>query len=408
MQKLMSLCRVNLVVCLLTTPLAPAMAAPGSDLQSAITGGKASVDARLRFEHAEQDNGSEDADALTLRMRLGYLTGKWQSFDAFAEYEGVYAIGGDDNYNSGPPFLDNTNDNTSFATIADPTGDEVNRAWLRYSGLADTAIKLGRQRLILDNARFFGNVGWRNDEQTFNAASLVNTALPNTTLTYAYLRRNNFIFFNENKLDAHLLHAHWAADERLNLSAYTYLVDFREDNNPRVPGTPDHLIAGLRATGKLKPVGYTVEYAKQSDYADSSSVVDADYYLIELFTTLVPVTPKLGYEVLGGDGSFGFSTPFGTNHAFQGWADVFLNTPANGIRDAYASLSAKAGKVKFAAVYHDFQSDEGNLDYGSEINLLVAGPVTGKLGLLFKFADYNADDFAADTRRYWLQAQFKF
>lgn len=137
--------------------LTPAWSA--DTLEQALTGGTVSLDLRLRYEHATQDNAAEDADAFTVRPRLGYLTGTWQGLDAFLEYEGVYALGGEADYNSGPPFLGSTNGNTGFSTIADPTGDQINRAWLRYRGLPATTLKAGRQRIILDNARFIGNVG---------------------------------------------------------------------------------------------------------------------------------------------------------------------------------------------------------------------------------------------------------
>ncbi|CAN0343623.1 unnamed protein product, partial [Chrysoparadoxa australica] len=166
--------------------------------------------------------GREDADTLTLRPRLGYRTGNWQHLDAFAEFEGVYAIGGDDGYNSGPPFLNATNGNTRFATIADPTGDQLNRAWMRYRGLPATALKIGRQRLILDNARFVGNVGWRQNEQTFDAVSLVSQPLPDLTLTYAYLWRQNFIFFNDNRMNSHLVNARWQVHPMLALTGFAY------------------------------------------------------------------------------------------------------------------------------------------------------------------------------------------
>lgn len=377
-------------------------------LSEAITDGRASLNLNLRFEQAEQQ-GREDADTLTLRPRLGYRTGNWQHLDAFAEFEGVYAIGGDDGYNSGPPFLNATNGNTRFATIADPTGDQLNRAWMRYRGLPATALKIGRQRLILDNARFVGNVGWRQNEQTFDAVSLVSQPLPDLTLTYAYLWRQNFIFFNDNRMNSHLVNARWQAHPMLALTGFAYLVDFdREANGTRAPGAPDHRVLGLRATGALHRLRYELAYAKQSDHAEAPATVDADYWQLQLSLPGLPVTPTLGYEVLGGDGTYGFRFPLATNHAFQGWADVFIATPPDGVVDRYMKLSADAGPVRLTAAFHDLRADHGHTDYGREIDVSVAASVTEHLGLLVKFADYRAEGFAADTRRLWLQATFAF
>ncbi|MES1943554.1 hypothetical protein PC39_05550 [Salinisphaera sp. PC39] len=393
---------------LMLAALPGARAADGATgLERALTSGTTHVDARLRHERAEQDNGLRDADATTLRLRLGYQTDTWNGLDALAEFEGTFAIGGED-YNSGPAFLDSTNGHTGYTTIADPTDEQINRAWLRYRGPFDTEAKVGRQRLILDNARFIGNVGWRQNEQTFDAVSLVNNRLPGVVLRYAWVRKQHFVLYNDNKMDTHLLNASYAYGPEFALSGYGYFVDFRDDSGPRAPGAPDHKVFGLRATGDIGGVRYALEYADQSDHADAPSSVDAEYYLAEMSADAGPLGLTAGYEVLGGDGTYGFQTPLATNHAFQGFADVFLTTPASGVRDRYGSLSATWAGFRGTAIYHDFRSDEGSGDLGSEVDLVVARPLTSRLNALVKYADYSADDFGVDTRRFWVQAEYAF
>jgi hypothetical protein len=48
--------------------------------------------------------------------------------------------------------------------IADPQTSELNQLWVSYTGIPDTEIKGGRQRIIFDDSRFIGNVGWRQME----------------------------------------------------------------------------------------------------------------------------------------------------------------------------------------------------------------------------------------------------
>lgn len=381
--------------------------APMSALERALVSGTTSLDARLRHERAEQDNALRDADATTLRVRLGYLTDTWRGWDAFGEFEGTFAIGGED-YNSGPPFLDASNGHAGYTTIADPASEEVNRAWLRFRGLADTNLKLGRQRLILDNARFVGNVGWRQNEQTFDALTLENRGLPGLALTYAWIRKQNFILFNGNRMNTHLLNARYRVDERLTVIGYGYWVDFRDDVGPRVPGAPDHRNLGLRASGDWGGVRYAFEYADQDDHGEAPSSVDASYYLADLGTDLGPARLRAVYEVLGGDGTYGFQTPLATNHAFQGFADVFLVTPATGVRDRYVVVGSEFGGFKANAFYHDFEPDDGGGDLGSEVDLVVGRVLTQRLKALVKYADYDADDFGVDTERFWVQAEYAF
>lgn len=43
---------------------------------------------------------------------------------------------------------------------------------------------------------------------------------------------------------------------------------------------------------------------------------------------------RLDRDHLGSNGGLhGFQTPLGTKHLFQGWTELFLTTPAQGIRD---------------------------------------------------------------------------
>ena len=54
------------------------------------------------------------------------------------------------------------------------TSKSSKQVFLGFDGIPDTPLKVGRQRIILDNARFVGNVGFRQLEQTFDAARIEN------------------------------------------------------------------------------------------------------------------------------------------------------------------------------------------------------------------------------------------
>lgn len=383
----------------------------GERLTQAIIGGHVTFDTTVRYEHADID-GLKAGDSLAVRPRLGYMTDEIAGFDAFAEYEGVYAIGGTDSYNSGPPFLAATNGNTDYATIVEPVGSQINRAWLRYRPTASTTIKAGRQRIIYDQARFVGNVVWRLNEQTFDGAELTTTLGDDVTLHYAYVWQQNFIAFNSNDMNTHLANLEYTAGRAFNLSAFSYLIDFDNDQRPaqrpRFPGAPDQRTVGLRASGEIAHVGYEFQYANQGQYADAPDTVDADYTLGELRYTGFDVVPKIGWEVAGGNGRYGFQFPLATNHAYFGWADVFLVTPADGLRDAYGGLAYATGPLRVEGIYHDFQADAGGRDYGHEFDALAAYSVTDEWSLLAKYGDYRSTGYAADARRYWLQTTYAF
>ena len=84
MPKLKKLSVMSLLSTGLTSiALLPATVVANDSFYEALTGGKVSFSARLRYESVEQDNSLKDADAVTLRTTLGYKTGDFHGFGAF-------------------------------------------------------------------------------------------------------------------------------------------------------------------------------------------------------------------------------------------------------------------------------------------------------------------------------------
>ena len=110
------------------------------------------------------------------------------------------------------------------------------------------------------------------------------------------------------------------------------------------------------------------------------------------------------------NGTIGFSTPLATAHAFNGWADAFLGTPADGLEDMYAWIGYMLpGGVPLKILYHDFSAEDGGNDYGNEVNVLATKKLGKYFSLLAKAALYqDGDDGRAGRTRYWLQAAFNF
>ena len=101
-------------------------------------------------------------------------------------------------------------------------------------------------------------------------------------------------------------------------------------------------------------------------------------------------------------------------HKFNGWADVFLSTPNQGLEDIYLKLTGKLAGGNWFAAYHSFSSDvslNGADDLGDEINLRYTRKITDSLTGGVKLANYSAGDAAfnrVDTDRFWLWANYKF
>jgi len=398
--------------------LVPAVQAEtGHDFTGALTGGKATLDMRLRSETVSQESKPEDASALTLRTRLGYLTGDYEGFKAFMEMTNTSAFG-DHDYQAPDP---KGSAKTTYPKVADPELSRINQAWVSYSGIPDTAVKAGRQRVILDNARFVGNVGWRQTEQVYDALVVANTSLPDTTLIYGYVTRAYTIVGGDPASQSHLINVSYNGLSFGKITGYAYLLDLKHDGgavnlsdntkNALVDGQTLGLsFSGKHALSDSFDLLYHLEFANQSEYANSTDAVDTTYTKLELGGSFAGVTAKIGQETLGSndDGTYGFQTPLATKHAFNGWADQFLVTPQKGLVDSYFSIGGKPMGVKLLAVYHTYTTDKDGDDLGKELNLLAAKKF-GPYSVGLKYANYTDDTPAEDdVTKTWLWGQVKF
>lgn len=383
-----------------------------SDLATAIAATEPIFGLRLRFESAEQDNALQDADALTYRMRAGFKTGEFWNTTLLVEFDHIQDIAGDFNPD---PFTPNANSGV-FSVIPDPNATELNRFQLVNTSLPNTKVTLGRQVLNLDDQRFVGSVGWRQNDQTIDGVRIENTSFGDLNLDATYLNGINRIFGDDSNVGT------WEGDSYLvnashptplgKLTGFAYFVDVDNAGGVFSNQTLGARLAGKQELGDGK-LAYTLSYATQQDYGSSNLDYSADFISVDGHYAWNKLSAGAGYEVLGGDTQRGFQTPLATLHKFNGWADVFLNTPATGLEDLYVKAGFAPGdvglfkKTKFSAIYHDFSADQGGADYGSEFNFVAKANID-KVGLLLKFADYSADTFAVDTQKFWVQLDYAF
>ncbi len=365
------------------------------------------LDLRLRYENVDQDNALANANALTARARGGFEVKK-SGFALLAEAEGTLAIS--EKYNS------TTNGNVGRSVVADPENVELNRLQLQYTGIEKTTLTGGRQRINMNDQRFVGSVGWRDNEQTFDAVRLETKALGPVMIDVAYAWSERSIFGSESGSrqafsgDMILLNGGVKLGP-VSAVAFGYLIE-QEERAALSSKTFGARASGDLPLGDVAKLSLVASYANQTDYKNNPFNYSADYILAEAKVSVAGFGLTAGYEELGSDGGVAaFQTPLATLHKFQGWADMFLTTPAAGIRDYYGGLSYKFAAVKAlpglnaSVTYHKFDSDVGNIDYGSEWDAVIGFKVKG-VGVAVKYANYNADAFAVDTEKFWLQLEW--
>lgn len=380
------------------------------------------VEARLRYENVDQTGIANEADAVTLRMRAGFEAKKG-AFAFLAEAEGTLAILED--YNSG------LNGLAAYPIVADPQNVELNRLQLQFTGLPKTVVTVGRQRINLDDQRFIGSVGWRQNEQTFDAARVEWSGIKGlkADVTYAWSDRtiwgaDGFGARQQSVSGDNIFANLGYKGKNFGLTGFAYLVD--QDETVVQAFRLSSQTFGVRASanlplGKAK-LGLVASYARQSDYNNNPNDYSADYWLGEAALDVAGFKLTGGYEVLGADSGVAltsFQTPLATLHKFNGTADKFLTTPANGLRDLYVGLSKAFPKAKAlpglnaAITWHRFESDRLELDYGDEWDAQLGWKIGKKVAFLAKAAFYDrngAADFAgdADTEKFWLQLEYIF
>ena len=352
---------------------------------------------RYRFETVEQTGIEERAGASTARIRFGWVMAASDGFSVGVQADYVSKLGPEE-YNS------TDNGRTEFPVVADPTGFDVNQAFLRYRK-GPVTVTAGRQRIAHAGQRFVGFKAWRQNEQSFDALR-IQASDERASLDYAYVARVNRIFGPGDgaqpgawSSDSHLVRATFGREDRHRLGAFTYLLDFDNDNGP----ANSNATYGVDYTGLFGPLEFFGSIGRQRDWGEQPIEYHASHYAVETRWATDRAKFALGWEVFGSDdGVATVQTPIGAEHIYRGWTDKFAAVkPAMGLEDLYVSASGKVGPLTLAATVHAYRSRRGDLDYGTEAGVSAAY-ARDSLSLLLKLARYEAEQHATDTTKAWL------
>lgn len=381
--------------------------AEAKSLKEAIMKGKPILSFRYRYEDVKDDAvGEKHARASTLRTAFGYRSLPWKGLSFLIEGENISVIGNDLYNNAGVG--DANNGVTDRPVVADPAGTGVNQAFGQYL-LGKSRFQLGREEIVVGDARFIGNVVWRQNHQSFDAFTFRNSSLDWADFFYSYVDNVNRINGANATMSTNLANATFKLGKVGKLTPYAYLLDYDQmsqlGNSTKTYGLE---FLGSWEINDSVSLLYELEYADQSDYGDNPNQVSADYNFIMAGVQFKPVSFRLGYEVLGGSLEEGrFTTPLATLHKWNGWADKFLNTPGKGLKDLFVRVDGKVKFMTWTVRYHDFKSDQDSESYGSELDAQILFKTPWAQGFGLKAALYDADDFAADTKKFWFFTTYK-
>jgi hypothetical protein len=401
-------------------------------IPDALAKGKVNVDVRARYEQVNEEGVgaiTKDSYAPTIRTRVGYTTAPLYGFQAMVEGVNVAAIGPEFNYNAA-----GSNHQGDRPVVADPNMTRVDQAWVGYSYENWIKTKVGQQPINLDNQRFIGDVGWRQNMQTFDAVSVGSEPIKNFNLYYGYVWYVNRVFGNVSGLPAanqnfnsnsHLINLSYSGWKYGRFVAYTYLLDLSNaagDKNSCA--TYGGYFAGAAPVSDKVTLDYRAEFAWQTDYANNPLNYGTDYYNLEAGVSIKPFAFGAGGEVLGSGansgvagGRTGFETPLATLHAFNGWDDVFLTTPADGLQDIYTYAQVTLPEqIPVRFVFHKYNAVNGGGNYGEEYDVVASKKFGKNWTVMANYAYYQGEDAAApsltaanvDIQKVWVSVEFKF
>ncbi len=346
-------------------------------LQSSLPG-QVNINNRLRYERFDLDNGSPNRSGFSNRIRYGYTQPFGTNFSAMVEGETLFAIGSQDEIHPA--------DERAIGT-------ELNQLWLGYSHEDWGKGKLGRQIYTLDDHRFIGHVGWRQNIQTYDSITGSFTRVPNLVLNAFYIDQVLTPAGGTNDLQAFGVNASYKFGTHLTATAFLYDME-GQDNRAQ-----SNRSFGVRAHGSHQfenvQFKYTASFVSQSNNNQNLVSYDANYWAGDLTFSFTGFDIGAGLEIL----EPGFRTPLATLHKFNGFADVFVASSGTGIphglMDFYLSAGTKIPLgtervIPFKVIFHQFEPESGSGDYGDEVDLVVTYSISKHLGGTLKYGMYNS------------------
>lgn len=389
--------------------LAPLPGASQDGLRALVEGADLLFDGRLRYEFVDQSGFAEEGHATTVRVRLGVETGEWRGVKLLVEGDATRHLGGE-------RFNSTVNGRTGYPVVADPDSERLNRLHLSWRGPGGLGVVAGRQRLIHDDARFVGNVGFRQNEQTFDAVRTSLSPGRGITLEYGYVWQVNRIGGSgaaAGQVDSgsHLVRASHPVPTG-TLTWHAYLVELEAPLAGASSRTFGARYAGEWPAGNSWRVNLAAAYHVQAGTGGTSEGFSLSRWSLEAGAATGGLRVAGNVESLEGDGVRGFGTPLATLHAFQGWADLFLVTPAGGVRDLNLTTEyrgppvAGLGRLRFVGRAHHFRAGGGGPELGREVDLGIFSTPREGVTTGVEFAEFRGVEGGARIRKLWVSAGF--
>jgi len=385
-------------------------------LSDSLANGRLLLDLRPRYNHIEETNKREAADAWTTRVLLGWQTAPL--FDTRLTAQWIFADHiGAKRFNDEPAKIPASR----YPLLPDPRYRGVNQLFADYSGIDDTRVKLGRQVVRMANQRFVSDNDFRQIPQVFDGVTVLTTTLPNTEIQVGEFRRVRTSLGRTNALRLHLLHAAWNPLAEQVLAVYVIGHDQAATGAQTGFANNANRVFGLRsegaiAIGETQRLLYHAEFAQQKRFRGGDARIDAAYWRLGAGWTTPRLSLRIDHEHKGSNGGrYGFQTPLTDFYAFNGLALQYTSTPAQGLRDTWLTLRTQIARLDLFAEIHRFRADVpgGGVgrDLGREWDLTASYPLMANLTARLQLARFRAGEGARvrnDVDKTWLAFVYSY
>lgn len=327
--------------------------------------------------------------------------------------------------------------------LLDMPSTGIHEAWIQWKMTDKIHLRVGRQEIVYDDHRLFGNADWVQQARSHDAAVLKFFCNKwKIDLGAAYNQEAENLFGGSYSFNNYKLLAFGRANSKIGESGELSLIAATDG----FQSAADQHVLYVQATG-----GAHFNFSKtkfnliatafyQGGYSKSGSKKSAQFgSFIFNFTPNDKHSIGAGVDFLSGDDATDtldvtdntFNTLYATNHKFYGWMDYFINIPADtkngGLVDAIVRYKFKPSKRTFLQLdYHNFSSAGKVIDpadptktlsaaLGNEFDFAFSYQVKEDVSLLFGCSVMKGSDSMAklkggdsDLPGTWGWVQFNF
>ncbi|MEO5788166.1 MAG: alginate export family protein [Gelidibacter sp.] len=310
---------------------------------------------RVEYRHGFKTLIPDGVDAATFvsqRSRLNFKYGS-EKLKAYISLQNVRVWG-----------------DVNTLSVNDVNGTAIHEAWASFKLDSEFSFKMGRQEIIYDDARIFGNVDWAQAGRSHDA--FIATYQPNAKnrldVGLAMNEQDETLFqkdYDVNNYKAFQYAWYHTSLDNMNLSLLALNTGFTYEANGKQEVDYNQTLGAFASFGKKQFKADASIYFQTGKIADRSlsayNMAGNLYYQVASEFTV-----GVGAEILSGtdmdttsDKLNSFNPLFGTNHKFNGWMDYFYvanHINSVGLLDISVPLKYQKEKVTLQLVPHLFSS----------------------------------------------------